>query len=320
MEPLISVIVPIYKVERYLKKCIDSIINQTYKNLEIILVDDGSPDSCPKICDEYEKKDSRIKVIHKQNGGLSDARNAGIDVAKGDYIAFVDSDDYIEQDMYEMLYTILKKYNADISISSRYIVNEDGKRFAYTSKDSNILDMDAKEALRRIFSFKDFDMSSCDKLYNIRLFKDIRYPCGKLNEDYYVIPQLFHKSKKIVYIPIPLYNYLQRQGSITKGKEVKLDIIDASKFLFEFYNKNYKELLYVADTILAFAYVSVVNNHIINGKKMNNDLKQEAKTVVRQKLVSVLKNENITVTKKLQIFLLAINTELYSCVFKILKR
>lgn len=107
-EDLISIVIPVYKVELYLEKCIESIINQTYKNLEIIIVDDGSPDNCPKICDEYAQKDNRIKVIHKENGGLSDARNAGIDVAAGKYIAFVDSDDYVSNDYIEYMYNLIK--------------------------------------------------------------------------------------------------------------------------------------------------------------------------------------------------------------------
>ena len=114
MNELISIIVPVYKVEPYLNKCVDSIINQTYKNIEIILVDDGSPDNCGKICDDYTKKDSRIKVIHKKNGGLSDARNYGIEASIGDYIMFVDSDDYISANMCEILLKTAKKYNADI--------------------------------------------------------------------------------------------------------------------------------------------------------------------------------------------------------------
>ena len=121
---LISVIVPVYKVEQYLNECIKSIINQTYKNLEIILVNDGSPDDCGKMCDIWAKKDNRIKVIHKKNGGLSDARNCGIDIANGKYIQFVDSDDLLELDMIDFLYTNIQKYNCDISICSNYIFDE----------------------------------------------------------------------------------------------------------------------------------------------------------------------------------------------------
>ncbi len=119
-DKLISIIIPVYNVERYLRECIDSIIAQTYKNLEIILVDDGSSDKSGEICDEYSKKDSRIKVIHKKNGGLSDARNVALDIAKGDYIGFIDSDDYIEKDMFQILYNLAEEYNAEISSISFY--------------------------------------------------------------------------------------------------------------------------------------------------------------------------------------------------------
>ena len=122
-EDLITIVIPIYKVEKYLDKCIKSVINQTYKNLEIILVDDGSPDNCPKKCDEYEKKDTRIKVIHKENGGLSDARNAGIDIAKGKYITFIDSDDYVSEDYVEYMYNLLKQNNTKMSTCETQVVN-----------------------------------------------------------------------------------------------------------------------------------------------------------------------------------------------------
>ena len=123
---MISVIVPIYNVEKYVNKCVGSIVNQTYTNLEIILVDDGSPDRCPEICDEWAKKDSRIKVIHKKNGGLSDARNAGMKIASGDYIAFVDSDDWIAPEMYERLLMAIKNDNSDIAACAVKMVWEDG--------------------------------------------------------------------------------------------------------------------------------------------------------------------------------------------------
>lgn len=126
MNPLISVIVPIYNVEKYLVRCVDSIVNQTYKNLEIILVDDGSPDRCPQMCDDYAEKDSRIKVVHKKNGGLSDARNAGMAVATGEYISFIDSDDWIETSMFELLLNNIFQYDCEIScggIKARRIGN-----------------------------------------------------------------------------------------------------------------------------------------------------------------------------------------------------
>ena len=128
-EDLITIVIPIYKVENYLDKCVKSVINQTYKNLEIILVDDGSPDNCPKKCDEYEKKDTRIKVIHKENGGLSDARNAGIDIAKGKYITFIDSDDYIDSDYVETYYNKIKNCNYDVVVGGYKRVVDDKVKF-----------------------------------------------------------------------------------------------------------------------------------------------------------------------------------------------
>ena len=152
-KPLLSIIVPVYNVEKYIERCIKSILNQSFTNFELILVDDGSPDNCGKICDEYKKKDSRIKVIHKKNGGLSDARNAGIERAKGEYIAFVDSDDFINKYMYEILYKNAKKWDADISICNFKMVCENDR----IDEDISVICEDAKvygrnEALNKLYS------------------------------------------------------------------------------------------------------------------------------------------------------------------------
>ena len=146
--PLISIIVPIYNVEVYIRNCVDSILGQSYENIEIILVDDGSPDNCGDICDEYGSKDKRIKVIHKKNGGLSSARNAGIDIATGDYLGFIDSDDWIESDMYESLYTALTSHKADISVCGRYIV--EGSRITTISDSEKAEVFTRSEALSEL--------------------------------------------------------------------------------------------------------------------------------------------------------------------------
>ena len=147
-QALISVIIPVYKVEKYLDRCLESIVNQTYKNLEIILIDDGSPDNCPAICDEYAQKDSRIKVIHKANGGVSSARNKGIDVATGDYIGFVDSDDWIEPDMYETLIKNAEQYNSDISRCS-YVISESMSGQTSKSQDNGTIFLEDSIEMRR---------------------------------------------------------------------------------------------------------------------------------------------------------------------------
>ena len=183
MEKKISVIVPVYKVEEYLCRCVDSIINQTYKNLEIILVDDGSPDSCGRICDEYAEKDSRIKVIHKENGGLSSARNAGLDIATGDYIGFVDSDDFIDAEMYSMLYEMIKNADVEISgVNGRSFVEEE-HLLPYIAGRKNISkEQSCEEAIKGLL-LRTFNSSVCSKLFLGSLFKSRRFEIGKLSED-----------------------------------------------------------------------------------------------------------------------------------------
>ncbi len=206
MNSKVSIIVPIFNVENRLYKCIDSIIAQTYKNLEIILVDDGSSDSCPSICDKYNKEDNRVVVIHKQNGGLSSARNVGLDIATGDYICFVDGDDYINPNMIETLvYTAIKEA-ADIVHCDFECVDQEG----------NILDI-AKRGYDKICSFnayeticgyvKDYKVKvvSWNKLYNRHLFDNLRFDEGYVYEDELIFPKLISKSKKNIILNEKLY-------------------------------------------------------------------------------------------------------------------
>ena len=229
---LISVIVPVYKVEKYLEKCINSILSQTYKNLEIFLVDDGSPDNCGKMCDEYAKKDNRIKVIHKQNGGLSAARNTALDVCTGDYITFVDSDDWVEPNYVEELYNALKKYNCDLSVCGL-------KRWFEDMTLESIVDYKDRQ---QVFYDKDFyDLFFCkneikhhawSKMYKKDIFKSLRYPVGRNYEDTYIITDICANIKTgAVIVQKPLYNYLvMRAGAITQVvSKKKFDWIYASR-------------------------------------------------------------------------------------------
>lgn len=216
-KPLVSIIVPIYKVEPYLRRCLDSIVNQTYTNLEIILVDDGSPDGCPQICDEYAAKDKRIIVIHKENGGLSDARNAGLDICKGEYISFIDSDDWVANIYIEIMLKAIIDNMATISITN----------FSRTSQSFNILfsgyDISHIEILNHIEATKKLWSEHISTfttvwgaLYKSTLFKHIRFPKGRIHEDLYVSFQLLYTSNKTVFIDIPLYFYFYRDNSITE--------------------------------------------------------------------------------------------------------
>lgn len=215
---LVSVIIPIYNVEKFLCKCIDSIINQTYKKLEIILVDDGSPDKCGDICDEYALKDNRIKVIHKENGGLSEARNYGLDVAKGDYIYFIDSDDYAEPDAIEILINIAQEQDADIVIADIRYVDEKGNVLNNNAKQYCSLKTSDYTADSAAYTFADLDWGAWNKLYKKNLYETIRFPVKKIHEDETIMFQLFYNCKKIVYISQQLYNYVKRSGSITSAK------------------------------------------------------------------------------------------------------
>ena len=217
MKPLISVIVPIYNVEKYIKQCIDSILMQTYKNLEIILVDDGSPDNCPQICDEYAKKDSRVRVIHKKNGGLSDARNVALDIAQGEFIGFVDSDDWISADMFEYLLEALTGYQADISCCET--VNVYKYRMQYKNLKHDMV-YSAKDALQELFS-DHMENYAWNKLYKAELWENIRFPVGKNFEDILTIYKTFEKCEKIVTLKEAKYYYRRREDSISGTRDFK---------------------------------------------------------------------------------------------------
>jgi glycosyltransferase involved in cell wall biosynthesis len=244
-EPLISVIVPVYKVEEYIHKCVDSILNQTYKNLEIILVDDGSPDRCPEICDEYAVKDARVVVIHKENGGLSDARNAALDICKGDYITFVDSDDWVGANYVKSMYDALIKYKADISICRTQKISSH-KDFELVKERNEDLEVkfDSSDALESMLYQKFFNFSACGKLYKAQLFRGVRYPLGKLSEDNATIYKIVHHCKNIIYSNNTGYFYCRRPHSIVTSLFTvkKMDTIYVAYEILDFIQKNYSQI------------------------------------------------------------------------------
>lgn len=209
---MISVIVPVYNVEKYLARCVDSIINQTYKDYELLLIDDGSTDNSGVICDQYAKSDNRIRVFHKKNGGLSDARNYGLDRVNGEYITFIDSDDFVGADYLSYLYTMITERKADISIVSMMRTTSTEKSFC--SSTHRCVEYMGDAALAAMIREKEFNESACAKLYKKELFDDIRYPKGKLFEDLLTVPFLIKSDTICVYSTIILYYYYQRESSI----------------------------------------------------------------------------------------------------------
>lgn len=218
--PLISVIVPVYNVAAWLPRCVDSVLTQTYQNLEILLIDDGSTDASGEICDAYAEKDPRIRAIHKKNGGLSSARNAGLDVSNGQYIGFVDSDDWIEPEMYAEMLALMVRNEAQLVCAGRYDVDGDtGKKtIGLCPKRQECIT--GEELAGRLFLWDHCDSSACDKLYRWELFDGIRYPEGKTCEDVPVTYRLALKAHRAVLCDKPLYNYFHRSGSISKGAEI----------------------------------------------------------------------------------------------------
>ena len=210
--PLISVIVPIYKVESYLDRCVKSIVEQTYDHLEIILVDDGSPDNCPVLCDAWAERDRRIKVIHKKNGGLSDARNAGLAAASGGLICFIDSDDWIEPEFLSALYYAMEQTGAEIAECATQYVAENGA--VIKTRKAAPEPLDRTEALRRLVLEDGVYQTVWNKLYRREVIQGIPFAVGKYNEDEFWTYQVFDRIHKLATVETPLYNYLQRGTSI----------------------------------------------------------------------------------------------------------
>lgn len=243
MKELISVIIPVYNVENYLKRCIDSIITQTYKNIEIIIVNDGSTDGCQQICEEYQRNDTRIKLINKENGGLSDARNKGLKYATGKYIGFVDSDDFIENDMYETLYTNLVKTDADISICNYLKIKESSEKINKSSINAKTKEYTKEKALELLIEDK-IESYAWNKLYKKELFEDIQFPKNKKMEDLAIMYKIFDKTDKIVYTEEIEYYYIQREDSILGNIDLQL-IEDLRAFVqerFDYILNNYSSL------------------------------------------------------------------------------
>lgn len=287
MKPLVSVVVPVYKVEKYIERCVDSILNQTYKNLEILLIDDGSPDKSGEICDSYALKDKRVRVIHKNNGGLSDARNVGIDISKGKYITFVDSDDWIEKTYIEELYDLIESTNSEIAICNFLKVSDEN--FKKINKVQYIIEKSNIEALYELYGkFSTQFTVAWGKLYNRRLFDDIRFPYGKVHEDLYVCHKLIYKSKKVSYTNKILYYYFQRTDSITGQKfnlKNRIDEIQALKERSEFFKLiGLNDLVVKNNETLLYRYLDTIYN-IYKSKKYDTFIKQ-----IIEEFISLEKN------------------------------
>lgn len=279
-EALVSIIVPVYNVEKYIEMCLDSVINQTYKNIEILLIDDGSTDNSGNICDKWQKKDKRIKTFHKENGGLSSARNYGIDRAKGDYLTFIDSDDTLELDYVEYLYNLIKKHDTDLSICPYTVIINETKKYDFGKNyDEELLDTD--ECLKRMLCEEGFTVSACAKLYKKELFDDIRYPLNKLCEDNGTTYKTIMKCSKIAYGNESKYNYFKRPNSIMTSKfnMKRLDLIELTDIMCDDIESKYSNIKSACDKRRMHSRFSILRQMI--NCKLNNEEEKKQKEIIK---------------------------------------
>lgn len=322
MDKLISVIIPAYNVEKYLAKCLNTVLEQTYKNLEIIIVDDGSADNTGKICDEYAEKDSRIKVIHKENGGVSAARNDAIDIATGEYITFVDSDDLISNDYCEKMLTEILNNDAEVSICmvKRFV---EGEEFQIEPNE-NVNVYTAEETIYNLMSVSNFYDYACGKMYLRTLFDGIRFPLGRRYEDSATNYKLYSAANKVVVIEEELYYYLTRPDSFVESKYTSskqndnyLLIEERTEFLINRF-PHMKEMLnagYIRNAL------TLIERTYLSGDRelMNSEIIEKVEKRIRDILNDIDKNsfENILSNYKLaSMYLFLENREIYAKIAK----
>lgn len=311
MYPKVSVVVPIYKVEKYIHRCVDSILEQEYKNLEIILVNDGSPDHCGEIAERYKASDRRIKVIHKVNGGLSDARNHGMKHVTGMYTIFVDSDDWLEKNMIAYLVTCSQKYAADVVQSAFYYAYDDKLLVDKRSGPSNDKPtmMDNKQLMHQLIVNQKVKNFAWGKLYKTELIRDIQFKKGVLFEDIFWAHRVMKRVNTFLLTSKPLYNYYQRNDSIVSTYSIKnLDMVRGLKERHHFIEKNYSEL--INESYKAILKASLIHyNLLVLKRNLDKDgtYKNEIKTYLYENRLhfenAVINDKSLA--RQLNLFLLS---------------
>lgn len=283
----ISVIIPVYNVEKYLDRCIQSVVNQTYKNLEIILVDDGSPDRCGEMCDAWAKKDDRIRVIHRANNGLSDARNEGLDSSTGAYIAFVDSDDFIDREMLNSLYEKLTEEKADMVVCGFAFVDKQGRFIrSWQPKEEGIIDSGA--ALAMLADEQLMNPGVWNKLYSRSVWESLRFPIGKLCEDDFIMHEILYRCRRIFLMKDLFYQYVQQKNSIMRSaKNIKSwDNIEAIYSRVLFYEQHgLQQTLSATASLVLDKYFHIrkdVPLHTKEEKKRHCEAKQMVRYCIRK--------------------------------------
>lgn len=309
--PQVSIIIPVYNVEKYLKKCVNSVLQQTLTNIEIILVDDGSTDNSGVLCDEY-LRDPRVHVIHKKNGGLSEARNAGVKAAKSDFIGFIDSDDYIKKDMYELLYTNIIKENADISVCGIYDVYANGTKLSYAESDGRFV-VNAKKAIELVLHGRNASVSAVNKLYKKNLLEKHPFLVGKTSEDaHFIIPYLL-EIQKAVFDMMPKYFYVHREGTITTRpfKKSDLSIVEAYENNKSIIERHYPELIEVAKFRYFWSLFYVLDKMFRTNSFGNDGEYLLIVKTIKKEYLNILSNRYVGKARKLAVTGLMIHRKFY---------
>lgn len=314
----VSVIIPVYNVRKYLRRCIESVLEQNFDDYEIILVDDGSTDGSEEICNLYKNKHDRVRVYHKENGGLSDARNYGIDKSKGKYLAFIDSDDYIAYDYLSTLYTMIVKNQVKISCVSSHKVKTDELAFSKEVDTDEVDVLSNINTLKRVFKRDDVSVSAWGKMYDRELFNEIRYPKGKLYEDLYTTPYLIEKSEKVALSRSKKYYYYVRKDSITKRTISNKDysIFEALQNLVDYFGNKYPELYKPA---IACYILYTINNIINRLVFVDNGLPIIKKIMKKKKKYwfIALTRRYLPIRLRIQILVLKLSPQLYRNILKV---
>lgn len=306
---LISVIIPVYNVEKYVSACLESVIGQTYTNLQILIIDDGSADNSGIICDEYSNRDNRIEVIHKNNGGLSDARNTGIENANGKYLIFIDSDDYIHPDAIKILYENLLKTESAISIGQFTKVTE--MDFTAHNIGRNAIKVFSNiESLDNLYNdLYGQTVVAWNKLYSRKIIGDIRFPAGRFHEDEYTSYRFLYNADKVVYTEQVLYYYRQRESSIMSTPSFKKtqDLMDAHKEKIDFFIKATEETLLKKE-------INVYLHHIINAYLLTSDLAERKllKNCYKKEYLRLFKKRGFPIKKRIRFKTFCYCTGLYT--------
>lgn len=325
-QPLISIIIPIYNIMDCLEKCVDSCLNQTYQNIEILMVDDGSTDGTSELCDKIGKKDPRIRVFHKENGGSSSARNVGIENAKGEYLGFVDSDDYISSTMYEDLMNAIMEHKVPIAQVSRDEIDDKGNKLpdVCTPPEKPFL-CTSDEFMKELLMHRG-DCSFCTKLIKKDLFAEKRFPMGKLNEDFYLLLQMLKEVKGIYILPEQHYHVFYRIGSNTRKKDkndfsrVFMDIVDNADVAQEIVDKYYPDSKEVCIRFGLFQRLDYMLHIPVSQMNADNQFYAQVKKYLRSHLKDTVSNPYLTKKNKIYLILLTIAPKMVRFLHQKIKR